>query len=53
MGSGEWSFNKDTQVLTLKSKNKTTHWKLKNVNDFGMVLIHLESNEKWIFSAAA
>ena len=53
MESGEWSFNKDTQILTLKSKNKSVRWQLKNVNDFGMVLIHLESKEKWTFAAAA
>ena len=49
--SGSWSFNEKTQVLTLKTETTNDKWKLKNINDSGMVLINIETNEKWIFAA--
>lgn len=51
MKSGNWSFDKETQILTLKSDSENSKWLIKNVNDFGMVLINLETNEKWMFAA--
>lgn len=48
---GKWTFDKKTQILILKSNSGTTQWKLKNLNEFGLVLINLATDEKWMFSA--
>ena len=51
MNKGEWRFDEDEQVLLLESKKTITKWKVKNVNAFGMILINIETNEKWTFAA--
>ncbi|MGY6647889.1 hypothetical protein [Wenyingzhuangia sp. IMCC45574] len=49
---GNWSFNLKTQILSLKTQKHSSNWLVKKVNEFGMILIHAESNEKWTFFAA-
>jgi hypothetical protein len=49
--NGNWSFEEKTQILTFKTGNKNSKWKLQKVNDFGMVLINAETSEKWMFAA--
>ena len=46
-----WSFDKDTQTLTLKHETRNSEWKLQKINDFGMILINIETSEKWMFAA--
>lgn len=49
---GNWKFEAKTQRLTCSAEDFEYAWKLKNFNEFGMVLIS-EKNEKWYFSAPA
>ena len=49
--SGNWSFDKGNQILILRNNIETEKWKLERVNDFGMVLINIETTEKWIFAS--
>jgi len=49
--NGNWSFDKETQTLTLKHETKSSKWKLQKINDFGMILINIETSEKWMFAA--
>ena len=48
--SGIWKFNEELQILELEYQNRKTEWKLINLNEFGMVLINSETNEKWTFA---
>ncbi len=48
---GIWKFNEKTKILTLKTKTRDDKWKVETINDFGMILINIETNEKWKFSA--
>ena len=48
--SGKWKFYKESQILELEYQNTKTEWKLVNLNEFGMVLTNLGTNEKWIFA---
>lgn len=48
--SGKWYFNTQKQVLTFKHEQGETKWELRNVNEFGLVLINLSTTEKWVFA---
>ena len=48
--TGNWNFDKNNHILTFKNENNTLAWKLQKINDFGMVLINIETNEKWMFA---
>ena len=49
---GEWSFNEKSQILIFEKQSEKTEWKVHNLNEFGMVLINLATNEKWMFALA-
>ncbi len=49
---GVWSFNEESQILTLTNGDKKSEWKPYNINEFGMILINQMTKEKWNFALA-
>ncbi len=49
---GTWNFDKRKQLLKFNFTSYSTEWEVKNLNEFGVVLINVKTKDKWIFAAA-
>ena len=48
-GEGSWTYDKETKSLILEVDGKKVLWRIKKLNKLGLILVKVDTNEKWYF----